>query len=185
MGEYARIDFLFDPQVVRASAVWTSRILHALPYAISSQFFILPLVSRDSSFLLPPVRSHWLLQLSPLTPNYPGMCPSCTVMHPTADAPSGGDSQVFDGAPMAEAGMVLLAFFLCVMNVTLLNLLIAILATAHARVEGNADKEAVLSEAIIITQYRSKSPPIACCVDGLQLAAVDVFEFVVFFYNSV
>ncbi|CAM9561668.1 unnamed protein product, partial [Scytosiphon promiscuus] len=64
------------------------------------------------------------------------------------------DFETFDGAPMAEAGMVLLAFFLCVMNVTLLNLLIAILATAHARVEGNADKEAVLSEAIIITQYR-------------------------------
>ena len=63
-------------------------------------------------------------------------------------------TQVFDGAPMSEAGVVLLAFFLCVMNITLLNLLIAILATAHARVEKNADKEAVLSEAVIITQYR-------------------------------
>lgn len=62
--------------------------------------------------------------------------------------------QVFDGAPMAGAGVALLAFFLCVMNITLLNLLIAILATAHAKVEGNADKEAVLSEAVIITQYR-------------------------------
>lgn len=40
------------------------------------------------------------------------------------------------------------------MNVTLLNLLIAILATAHAKVEANADKEAMLSEALIITQYR-------------------------------
>lgn len=55
---------------------------------------------------------------------------------------------------MAEAGEVLMVFFLCVMNITLLNLLIAILATAHARLEGNADKEAVLSEAVIITQYR-------------------------------
>lgn len=55
---------------------------------------------------------------------------------------------------MSEAGVVLLAFFLCVMNITLLNLLVAILATAHARVEKNADKEAVLSEAVIITQYR-------------------------------
>lgn len=55
---------------------------------------------------------------------------------------------------MAEAGEILLVFFLCVMNITLLNLLIAILATAHARLEGNADKEAVLSEAVIITQYR-------------------------------
>lgn len=63
-------------------------------------------------------------------------------------------AQVFDGAPMSEAGVVLLAFFLCVMNITLLNLLVAILATAHARVEKNADKEAVLSEAVIITQYR-------------------------------
>ncbi|CAM9198081.1 unnamed protein product [Ectocarpus sp. 12 AP-2014] len=62
--------------------------------------------------------------------------------------------EVFKGAPMAEAGEVLMAFFLCVMNITLLNLLIAILATAHARLEGNADKEAVLSEAVIITQYR-------------------------------
>ncbi|CAM9180402.1 unnamed protein product [Ectocarpus fasciculatus] len=62
--------------------------------------------------------------------------------------------EVFKGAPMAEAGEILLVFFLCVMNITLLNLLIAILATAHARLEGNADKEAVLSEAVIITQYR-------------------------------
>lgn len=61
---------------------------------------------------------------------------------------------MFDGAPMAEAGVVLLVFFLLVMNITLLNLLIAILSTAHGRVEGNADKEAVLSEALIITQYR-------------------------------
>ena len=61
---------------------------------------------------------------------------------------------MFANAPMGEAGVVLLIFFLCVMNITLLNLLIAILATAHARVEGNADKEAVLSEALIITQYR-------------------------------
>lgn len=62
--------------------------------------------------------------------------------------------QVFDGAPMAGAGVALLIFFLCVMNITLLNLLIAILATSHAKVERNADKEAVLSEAVIITQYR-------------------------------
>lgn len=53
--------------------------------------------------------------------------------------------------------MVLLVFFLCVMNVTLLNLLIAILATAHAKVESNADKEAMLSEALIITQYRREA----------------------------
>lgn len=65
-----------------------------------------------------------------------------------------GRRQVFDDAPMGEAGVVLLVFFLCVMNVTLLNLLIAILATAHGRVEQNADKEAMLSEALIITQYR-------------------------------
>lgn len=52
--------------------------------------------------------------------------------------------------------MILLVFFLCVMNVTLLNLLIAILATAHAKVEANADKEAMLSEALIITQYRQE-----------------------------
>lgn len=50
--------------------------------------------------------------------------------------------------------MVLLVFFLCVMNIMLLNLLIAIMATAHARVQQNADKEAVLSEALIITRYR-------------------------------
>lgn len=62
--------------------------------------------------------------------------------------------QVFDETPLREAGVVLLVCFLCVMNIMLLNLLIAILATAHAKVQLNADKEAVLSEALIITQYR-------------------------------
>lgn len=61
---------------------------------------------------------------------------------------------MFDGAPMEGAGVVLLVFFLCVMNITLLNLLVAILTTAHARVELNSDKEALLSEALIIIQYR-------------------------------
>lgn len=55
---------------------------------------------------------------------------------------------------MEVAGIILLVLFLCLMNVTLLNLLIAILSTTHAKVEKNADEEAVLSEALIITQYR-------------------------------
>lgn len=53
--------------------------------------------------------------------------------------------------------MVLLACFLCIMNIVLLNLLIAILTTAHAKVQLNADKEAVLSETLIITRYRREN----------------------------
>lgn len=62
--------------------------------------------------------------------------------------------QVFASVQLGEAGVVLMLFFLCIMNIMLLNLLIAILATAHSKVHLNADKEAVVSEALIITRYR-------------------------------
>lgn len=67
------------------------------------------------------------------------------------------NEQVFENIPMGEAGIVLLVLFLCVMNIMLLNLLIAIMATAHSRVQLNADKEAMLSKALIITRYRCDS----------------------------
>lgn len=64
------------------------------------------------------------------------------------------DGQVFHDVPLGGAGVLLLVVFLCIVSIMLLNLLIAIMTTAHSRVQLDADKAATLSEALIITHYR-------------------------------
>lgn len=51
-----------------------------------------------------------------------------------------------------EAGITLMVIYLIIMAVMLLNLLIAVLSTAHAAVDQNADKEYHLARAKIILQ---------------------------------
>lgn len=51
-----------------------------------------------------------------------------------------------------NAGIILLIIYLVIMAVMLLNLLIAVLSTAHASVDKNADKEFHLARAKIILQ---------------------------------
>lgn len=51
-----------------------------------------------------------------------------------------------------QAGIALLVVYLIIMAVMLLNLLIAVLSTAHAEVDRNAEKEFHLARAKIILQ---------------------------------
>ncbi|CAM9399256.1 unnamed protein product [Discosporangium mesarthrocarpum] len=60
----------------------------------------------------------------------------------------------FDSVNHSEAGVFLLILYLCVMSLNLLNLLVAVLSTAHARVVENTEKESSLSEALLINHYR-------------------------------
>ena len=54
----------------------------------------------------------------------------------------------------SPVGQLLLVLYLVVMTVMLLNLLIAVLSTAHAKVEMNADKELEVSKMRIVEHYR-------------------------------
>lgn len=56
------------------------------------------------------------------------------------------------GVLYVEAGISLMAVYLVVMTVMLLNLLIAVLSTAHAEVQKNAPKEFQLARAKLIMQ---------------------------------
>ena len=52
------------------------------------------------------------------------------------------------------AGNLLLVLYLVVMTIMLLNLLIAVLSTAHAKVEMNADKELEVAKVRVVEHYR-------------------------------
>ena len=54
----------------------------------------------------------------------------------------------------SSIGNVLLVLYLVVMTIMLLNLLIAVLSTAHAKVEMNSDKELEVSKVRVVEHYR-------------------------------
>lgn len=56
--------------------------------------------------------------------------------------------------PHREAGVILLVVYLIIMAVMLLNLLIAVLSTAHSKVYGNAEKQFHAARAKLIVQSR-------------------------------
>lgn len=62
------------------------------------------------------------------------------------------DGEDCGGVIYKEAGMVVYVVFLIITAITLLNLLIAVLSTAHAEVDQNASKEFQLARAQIILQ---------------------------------
>ena len=63
-----------------------------------------------------------------------------------------GDGLDCGGVMHIEAGVALMVIYLVIMAVMLLNLLIAVLSTAHAEVQQNASKEFQLARAKIIIQ---------------------------------
>lgn len=78
------------------------------------------------------------------------------VLHRVFDAMM-GTVDVFDDLseePYGDVATGLLIVYLTIMAVMLLNLLVAVLATAHAKVEGNAEIEYKVSKARIINFYR-------------------------------
>ncbi|CAN0466669.1 unnamed protein product, partial [Ascophyllum nodosum] len=71
-----------------------------------------------------------------------------------------GDVEAFEvfsdeaGNRYSFTGNLLLVVYLVVMTIMLLNLLIAVLSTAHAKVEMNADKELEVAKVRIVEHYR-------------------------------
>ena len=71
-----------------------------------------------------------------------------------------GDVEAFEefsdtaGNRYSFAGNLLLVLYLVVMTIMLLNLLIAVLSTAHAKVEMNADKELEVAKVRVVEHYR-------------------------------
>ncbi|CAN0446656.1 unnamed protein product, partial [Ascophyllum nodosum] len=71
-----------------------------------------------------------------------------------------GDVEAFEefndtpGNRYSFAGNLLLVLYLVVMTIMLLNLLIAVLSTAYAKVEMNADKELEVAKVRIVEYYR-------------------------------
>lgn len=62
------------------------------------------------------------------------------------------DGEDCGGVIYKEAGVTVYVIFLIITAITLLNLLIAVLSTAHAEVDQNASKEFQLARAQIILQ---------------------------------
>lgn len=62
------------------------------------------------------------------------------------------DGEDCGSVPYSEFGIVLLVIYLVIMAVMLLNLLIAVLSTAHSKVYQNASKEFQLARAKLILQ---------------------------------
>ena len=71
-----------------------------------------------------------------------------------------GDVEAFEvfsdsaGNRFSFTGNLLLVLYLVVMTIMLLNLLIAVLSTAHAKVEKNADKELEVAKVRVVEHYR-------------------------------
>eukprot|EP00904_Undaria_pinnatifida_P012811 jgi/Undpi1/8660/HiC_scaffold_25.g11125.m1 len=69
-----------------------------------------------------------------------------------------GETDFFDefsGSQFDSVATVLLATYLVILTIMMLNLLVAVLSTAHARVDQNADQEYKVSKARLIQHYVS------------------------------